>query len=83
MRPAGYAEISAVATHPDHRGQGLADYLVRAVAAVIIGRGEVPILHASADNERAIRLYRSMGFTLARKMSFALVQVPDFEVLAE
>jgi predicted GNAT family acetyltransferase len=76
MHPAGYAEISAVATHPDHRGQGLAELLVRAVAAGIVERGEIPILHASADNERAIRLYRAMGFTVARQMSFALVRVP-------
>ncbi len=76
LRPPGYTEISAVATHPGHRRQGLAELLIRAVVASVLGRGEVPFLHASADNTGAIRLYERLGFTLRRQVSFMVVQSP-------
>ncbi|MFD0126553.1 GNAT family N-acetyltransferase [Streptomyces virginiae] len=76
LRPPGWTEISAVCTHPDHRGQGLATRLVRAVAAGIRERGEVPFLHTSASNTRAIRLYESIGFTLRRRPFFLAVRAP-------
>ncbi len=77
MRPPGWAEISAVATAPDHRRQGLGELLVRVVAAGIAARGEVPMLHASADNAVAIRLYESMGFTVRRRTRFVGARTPD------
>ncbi len=76
MRPTGWAEISAVATDPDHRRQGLGELLVRAVATGIAARGEVPMLHASADNTGAIRLYEAMGFTVRRRARFLGVRAP-------
>ena len=54
LHPPGWTEISAVCTDPDHRRQGLATRLVRAVAAGIYARGETPFLHTSAGNTRAI-----------------------------
>ena len=74
LRPPGFAEVSAVATHPDHRRQGLAEQLIRAVADSIMQRGEAPFLHASASNSNAIRLYESMGFTLRRTLSFVVIR---------
>ncbi|MGO8873274.1 MAG: GNAT family N-acetyltransferase [Acidimicrobiales bacterium] len=76
LRPTGYAEISAVTTHPDHRRQGLAELLVRAVATSIAERGETPFLHASVGNSDAIRLYEAMGFTVRRTLSIAVVRSP-------
>ncbi|MEV6197740.1 GNAT family N-acetyltransferase [Streptomyces sp. NPDC051920] len=76
LRPPGWTEISAVCTHPDHRGKGLATRLVRAVAAGIEERGDTPFLHAAADNTNAIRLYESIGFTLRRRTRFVLVRTP-------
>ncbi|MGY1503322.1 GNAT family N-acetyltransferase [Streptomyces sp. QTS52] len=76
LHPPGWTEISAVCTHPDHRGRGLATRLVRAVAAGIRERGETPFLHAAAANTNAIRLYESIGFTLRRRTRFALVRTP-------
>ena len=70
MRPPGHAEISAVATLPTARGQGLASRLVRAVAAAIAGRGEIPFLHVAADNVEAARLYRHLGFEVRRSVLF-------------
>ncbi|WHM40788.1 GNAT family N-acetyltransferase [Streptomyces sp. BPTC-684] len=76
LRPPGWTEISAVCTHPDHRGRGLATRLVRAVAAAVRERGDTPFLHAAASNTEAIRLYESIGFTLRRRTWFALVRTP-------
>jgi len=43
LRPPGWTEISAVCTDPDHRGQGLASALVRAVAGNIRGARRHPV----------------------------------------
>jgi ribosomal protein S18 acetylase RimI-like enzyme len=76
LHPPGWAEISAVCTAPEYRGQGLAGRLMRAVAAGIAARGEQPFLHALASNENAIRLYRNLGFELRRTTTFtALARV--------
>lgn len=72
----GWSEISAVCTHPDHRGRGLAARLIRAVAMEVRGRGERPFLHAAAANTGAVRLYESMGFTLRRSPLFLGVRTP-------
>lgn len=69
-------EISAVCTDERWRGTGLAARLVRAVAAGIVARGELPVLHASAVNHDAIRLYRRLGFTVTRPMRFDLLRAP-------
>ncbi|MFF9983108.1 GNAT family N-acetyltransferase [Streptomyces erythrochromogenes] len=76
LHPPGWTEISAVCTHPGYRGRGLATRLVRAVAAGIRERGEVPFLHTSAANTGAIRLYESIGFTLRRRPFFMAVRAP-------
>jgi ribosomal protein S18 acetylase RimI-like enzyme len=74
MRPPGWGEISAVCTDPDHRGQGLAGRLVRAVGAVVRERGDVPFLYASASNTTGIRLYRRLGFTHRRDILFGVLR---------
>ncbi|MFJ6796081.1 GNAT family N-acetyltransferase [Streptomyces sp. NPDC091268] len=79
MRPAGWSEISAVCTHPGHRGEGLAGRLVRAVAAAVRERGDSPFLHVAADNAAAVRLYESMGFTRRREPDFLGLRTPDEE----
>lgn len=58
----GFVEISAVCTHPDHRGRGLAGALMRAVGDRILREGDTPFLHAYAANTGAIALYERLGF---------------------
>ena len=76
IRPPGYAEISAVATHPDYRRLGLARQVVRGVADNIIRRGDTPCLHVLARNTGAIHLYESLGFTIRRRLTFLCLEAP-------
>lgn len=71
FRLPGWTEISAVATDPDFQGRGLGARLTLAVAARILGRGELPFLHAAADNDRALRLYERLGFEPSHDVVFA------------
>ncbi|GAB1691556.1 GNAT family N-acetyltransferase [Krasilnikovia sp. M28-CT-15] len=84
LRPPGWTEITAVCTDLEHRGQGIAARLVRAVAAGIRQRGDTAFLHAAADNTNAIRLYEKLGFTLRTPVTFAVLRTPGGETaLAE
>ncbi|MET0424960.1 MAG: GNAT family N-acetyltransferase [Actinoplanes sp.] len=67
----GWREVSAVCTDPGFRGRGLGARLTLAVAAGILGRGELPFLHAAADNTEAIRLYDRLGFEPSHEVVFA------------
>jgi len=76
VQPPGWTEISAVCTDPDHRGQGLAARLVRAVVHGVRERGDEAILHASSTNTGAIRLYERLGFEVRRPVRFVAVRTP-------
>ncbi|MET0362167.1 MAG: GNAT family N-acetyltransferase [Sphingobium sp.] len=73
MRMPGFAEVSGVCTHPDHRGQGHAGGLMRLVARRMLAQGETPFLHAYAANKGAIALYGSLGFRVRAKMHMVVV----------
>ncbi len=77
MAPPGWTEVSAVCTDPSVRGRGYASRLVRAVAAGILERGDRPLLHASADNTSALRLYAALGFERSRAVPFHLLRAPS------
>ena len=59
----GYREVSAVCTHPEHRGRGYAERLTREATAAILADGDTPFLHVAGGNERAISVYRRLGYT--------------------
>jgi predicted GNAT family acetyltransferase len=62
MRYDGFTEISAVCVHPDFRGRGYAQALVKTMMAWIAARGDTPMLHVFDENHGAIALYESLGF---------------------
>ncbi|MGH8241753.1 MAG: GNAT family N-acetyltransferase [Steroidobacteraceae bacterium] len=62
MRLDGYQELSAICTHPDYTGRGYAQRLISILCNAAFERGFTPFLHVYADNERAIGVYRKMGF---------------------
>lgn len=71
----GYREISAVCTHPDERGKGLAGRMIRQQTRAIIAEGRTPFLHVSASNRSAWGLYEKIGFAAARECRFVKVRV--------
>lgn len=66
-RVPGFTEVSAVCTHPDHRGKGLARKLMALLMRDIVARGERPYLHVAAGNAAAIALYEKLGFEVRRR----------------
>jgi predicted GNAT family acetyltransferase len=73
MKAPGFTEVSAVCTHPDHRGRGYAGALMAKVAVKILSRGETPFLHVYAHNTGAIALYEKLGFRLRRALSMRVL----------
>jgi ribosomal protein S18 acetylase RimI-like enzyme len=73
MKLAGFTEITAVCTHPEHRGRGYARILLTALSRAIAARGEIPFLHVFSDNQPAIALYRRMGFGVRRRMHLTVL----------
>jgi ribosomal protein S18 acetylase RimI-like enzyme len=63
-----HPEMSAICTHPDHRGEGLATDVIRHLARHHRRAGLVSWLHVGAPNRRAIDLYASLGFERVRSI---------------
>ncbi|ACT96743.1 GNAT family N-acetyltransferase [Dyadobacter fermentans] len=74
MHPEGFAEISAVCTHPDHLGKGYARHLLLRQVNRIQLNGEVPFLHVKSDNARAIGVYESLGFEKRTRIFFYVLK---------
>ncbi|HSI59133.1 MAG TPA: GNAT family N-acetyltransferase [Ideonella sp.] len=62
MFAGGLREISAVCTHPDYQGRGLARRLMTLLIRRQMLRGETPFLHVMRANSGAHGLYTRMGF---------------------
>ncbi|MFC4626918.1 GNAT family N-acetyltransferase [Promicromonospora alba] len=76
LQPAGWTEISAVATDERYRGQGLATRLVLDVVHHIHERGARAMMHAAASNTHAIGLYEKLGFAVRQRVAFGSVRTP-------
>jgi predicted GNAT family acetyltransferase len=81
FRLPGFVEISAVCTHPDVRGEGLAGELTLNVAQSIRAGGDEAFLHVLETNENAARLYQKLGFVVRRSVDvvFAQWHGPDWQ----
>lgn len=73
MTAGKYVEISAVCTHPEWRGRGLARLLMEHLSATIQERNQVPFLHVFTNNVSAVRLYRELGFRIARTLQLTAI----------
>jgi GNAT superfamily N-acetyltransferase len=74
MHLEGMTEVSAVCTEPEHLGKGYASHLMSIICEQIIARGETPYLHVRADNDRAIKAYERLGFSIRTDVFFAIIQ---------
>jgi predicted GNAT family acetyltransferase len=68
MRIDGATELSAVCTHPDVRGSGLARALIAELVTRIRARGDLAFLHVLEENTTAIAAYGRLGFEVRRPM---------------
>lgn len=70
MQTNDFIEISAVITHPEHTGKGYAKQLITHTANTIFKQNKTPFLHVDQTNLGPIQLYKKLGFTTRRKISF-------------
>jgi GNAT superfamily N-acetyltransferase len=70
MKMNNFTEISAVVTHPEYTGRGLAKKLVAYTSNRIFLENKIPYLHVAVANKGAIKLYEKLGFVTRRKISF-------------
>lgn len=75
LSPPGWVEVSAVCTHPDARGRGLASALVRAVVAGVRSRGRRAFLHVEGGNP-AVALYAGLGLAVRRDVTLHVLRPP-------
>jgi ribosomal protein S18 acetylase RimI-like enzyme len=80
MQPPGWVEISAVCTHPDYRGRGLARRLLDVIVSRIHDAGSSAFLHVAGSNTGAANLYRSMGFVERRDIHFLVMHADQRSV---
>ncbi|MET0808865.1 MAG: GNAT family N-acetyltransferase, partial [Pseudoxanthomonas sp.] len=67
-------EMSAICTHPDFNGRGLARRLTAWLGNDCLASGVQPFLHVSHENLRAKALYQQMGYRLRRDIGFWALQ---------
>jgi predicted GNAT family acetyltransferase len=73
----GCTEISAVCVHPDYRGKGYAQTLMKSLMQSISARGEAPFLHVLDANLGAIALYERLGFAIRTTIHLAILRRSD------
>ncbi|AVP96757.1 GNAT family N-acetyltransferase [Ahniella affigens] len=70
MGTPAHRELSAVCTHPEFTGRGLARHLFAWLTLDLLAKGQQPFLHVAAQNKRAIDLYEQNGFTVRIEIPF-------------
>ena len=71
-----HVEMSAICTHPDYVGRGLASRLTAFLTNDILTRGATPFLHVSLANTRAKALYEHLGYRLRAELPFFALRRP-------
>lgn len=59
----GETDMMNIATHPDHRGKGIATSLIKElITELTLRKSRSLMLEVRVSNDTAIRLYRNLGF---------------------
>jgi ribosomal protein S18 acetylase RimI-like enzyme len=74
MKLSGFAEVSAVCTHPDFRGRGHAESIIWQVVRKQRQDGVRSFLHVGTANVSAIALYGRLGFVRCREIVITRVE---------
>lgn len=74
MHLPGYREVSAICTHPDFRGRGLARAIVSRLVTITFDEGLTPFLHVEEKNVGAQALYESLGFVERARLPLVVVE---------
>lgn len=77
MKVPGYSEVSAICTHPDHLGKKYASFLTAQACERIRKEGFTPFLHVKADNQRAIEVYKRMGFEIRAEVYYKIFKLKE------
>lgn len=70
MKMNEFTEISAIVTHPKHTRNGYAKQLIKHTTDQVFQESKIPYLHVVESNVHAVKLYKKLGFTTRRKISF-------------
>ena len=73
LHPGHYTEVSAVCTHPDFTGKGLAATLLQHQVDLIRAASGIPFLHLYPENP-AYHLYKKLGFRTRRRFMVYLLK---------
>ncbi|GAB3743945.1 GNAT family N-acetyltransferase [Lysobacter olei] len=71
-----HVEMSAICTHPDFLGRGLASRLTAFLTNDTLARGATPFLHVSPANTRAKALYEHLGYRVRAELPFFALRRP-------
>ena len=74
LQSTAFAEISAVCTLPEFRGQGYARALVTFLVAQILATGKTPFLHVKSENGAKV-VYRKIGFRLRAEIWLTVISL--------
>ena len=70
MHVQNYTEVSAICTHPDFQGLGLAGKVTHFMTQSVLAKGQKPFLHARVDNIGAIEVYKRLGYDIRETIQF-------------
>ena len=70
----GYTEVSAICTHPNNQGQGYAAKITAFLTDAVLNDGKIPFLHARHDNEKAIAVYKRLGYQFRAVINFYIIK---------
>jgi len=74
MRLNGFSELSAICTLPGYTGRGYAQQLIAQLCRLHSKNNIVSFLHVALTNQRAISLYKHMGFYERRTIIFRKIK---------
>lgn len=70
MHVQNFTEVSAICTHPDFQGLGLAGKMTHFITQSVLAKGQKPFLHVRVENIGAIEVYKRLGYEIRETIQF-------------